>query len=688
MKGPPARGALGASFLLADTCHVDVTAVGGLRLGTVTAVPGGGRPGQQFAVGQDQLLDGTVISIDHDSVVIQVGNQRMAATTDASVRPGDVLRLLVREAGPDQVLMQIVGRGGMPVPQTRTLSRGELAAELTNVGLAPDEQSLQVAGELLARGEPLTAKNVLDVRRALAGVMQGRGAPAEAELNSADLRAAVFLKSQGLPLTPAAIEIVRQAWASRSALGQEVEQLRDGLASIAARLVALAGEEPAAASSAAANVPTSAPPTGAAATRGLQSGAPEPPAPGAQAAPASAQPAPASGQPAPVAVPGPPASGQPALASAQPSPASGQAAPASGQPAPASAPGPASGPAPANRSAEQAMPVQPDEAGPLSVPQNPTPSSGRPAVLASVAAGTVLPEEAAQTEPLAGPAAAGVPTTTPPAAERPLARLLGAVTQTLDQLHLIDDQAVGAPRAELAERIKQVVAEQGTPVEAKLARALAGAAEAPAAMERLDRTLAADLRATLTKLVDQVSRQIDQPAARLPQEALRDLASVREHAQALIGRIELQQMTNAAATATPIPIGRESYLMFQVPIPGGQTGQSAQIRIRQNEGGAAKRIDPRNLQIVFQFEMQHLGTVRIGLRVLDRHVSCQMGSDDPGATELLRQHSDQLRDGLGGLGYTVDDLRCATLTADELRAKDEAAPAGPTRPPLRVDARA
>jgi hypothetical protein len=618
---------------------VDVTAIGGLRLGTITAIPGGGRTGGQFAVGQDQLLEGTVVSIDHDSVVIQVGGQRMSATTDASVRPGDVLRLLVRETGPDQVLMQIVGRGGTVAPQTRLLGRGELANELTNVGVAPDEESLQVAGELLARGQPLTARNVLDVRTALARVAQARsesaqpptveeasgeipaptaqsprsgGAAAETQIDRTDLRAAVFLKSQGLPVTPAAVQIVRQAWASHSALGQEVEQLRDGLASLAAKLVDVAEPEPAKAPQA-----TSAPPvlSGEAQNESVTEDA--------------------------VSVPRPLAT-----------------------PAPQSAPVELLAPSPGT-------PAEEPESVPASPPSHLAPAADSPSTEPASPAST--------------PEAPSEPRPTP--TQAPLSRLLSAVTQTLDHLQLIDDQAVAAPRPELAERIRQVVAEQGTPVEAKLARVLAQASGAP---HGLDRTMAADLRTTLTELVDQVGRHLDQPAARLPHEALRDLAAVRDHAEALLGRVELQQMSNAAAVATPTTANAtnaESYLMFQVPIPGGQSGQTAQIRIRQDDQGATKRIDPKNLHVVFQFEMQHLGTVRVSLRVLDRHVSCQMGSTDPAATAMLDQHADELREGLTGLGYAIDDLKCATLTPADLRAADDA-PAPPPRPALRVDARA
>jgi hypothetical protein len=677
---------------------VDVTAVGGLRFGTITAIPAGGRQGQQFAVAQDQQLDGTVVSIDHESVVIQVGNQRMRATTDASVRPGDVLRLLVRATGPDQVLMQIVGRGGATQVQTRSLTRQDLATELTQLGVAPDEESLQVAGELLARGQPLTAANVLEVRGALARAAHARSPLAQEEpgVNQADLRAAVFLKAQGLPVTKAAVEIVRQAWSSGSALGQEVEQLRDSLATLATRLTGLvdAGE-----------------PDSVDARLVKAQGEPSVRAGSAWAAPADeggAQQSPPTRQgprgPSTGAVPGQIpvqlTEGEPTTSRARAGPtgnegesqpraaAPRQPAPAASQPQPTtegperssptlSAPSPPTTQSP-SLSRPSAPVARPPSSSPVTTPTTPPPEDAPPAA-ASTSAGTQSP--ASPSAPSATAAAsAGMP---------PLGRLLAAVTESLAHLQLVDDEAVAGSRAELAARIRQVVAEQGTPVEAKLARVLEGLAERPT---QIDRALVADLRTALADLTTEVSRQLDQPdaARRLPPEARSALETVRSHAESVLGRVELQQMTNASAAAAPTPTPDASYLMFQLPIPGRQEGQTAQIRIQQQEGGGMKRIDPNNVHVVFQFEMQHLGTVRVDLRLLERRVSCQMGSTDPTATALLDQHAGELREGLGELGYVVDALRCAQLTPEDLRAPDvPASPAAASSgPALRVDARA
>ena len=692
---------------------MDVQAVGGLRLGTVTAVGGGGRSGQQFVVAQDQQLEGMVVSIDHDSVVIQIGGQRVAATTDASVRPGDVLQLVVREASADQVLMQIVGRGGLPPVQTRQLTRQELAAELTNVGVEPDAESIAIARELLARGEPLTADNVLQIRAAVARAVQARAgaqtvalvddlartdvaalvkgqtaeaetstpteprsaaAPAEprgaaprsaarlpvgslasaAEVDPGDVRAAVFLKSQRLPVTPTAIRIVRQAWASRSTLGEHVEQLRDVLADLSARL---AGEAAPQASASPYLSPGGAGELG------------EAPAAQVGAAPARA----GEAAPSPGARPEPAAPPPAATAEAVPPDPDGAAqGPGGGDPAaPTAAQPQAVGRAPA-----LAAGVPDPRAAADVQSEAPAPSTPLPA-------GTVLAANPA--DPAPRMAQASAPRPGPAAPRSPsLASMLDVVAKTLNELRVVDDEAVRAPRAELARQIREIVAEHGTPVEAKIARVLEGLVARPG----LDREALADLRVTLANLVDVAQRHLDEPrlAQQLSHEALRDVQLVHEHAGAILGQVELQQMANAHAATTPGP--DNAYLMFQVPIPGGRGGQTAQIRIRQEEQGGTKRIDPKNVHVVFQFELRHLGTVRVSLRVHDQRISCRMGSSDPDATTLLGAHAGELRDGLGSLGYFVDDLRCSVLTPEEIEIPDGAFAVAPRAPTMRLDARA
>ena len=152
-----------------------------------------------------------------------------------------------------------------------------------------------------------------------------------------------------------------------------------------------------------------------------------------------------------------------------------------------------------------------------------------------------------------------------------------------------------------------------------------------------------------------------------------------------MGDVQLQQMTNAATNAK----GNDSYLMFQLPIPGGNDGQTAQLRIHQDAEGKARRIDPANTSMVFQFDLEHLGTVRVLLRVHDHRVTCTMGSTDPLATALLNTNASDLRDRLSDIGYFIDDLKCSVLLPDDLRAEpDASAPPPELHRAMHVDARA
>jgi hypothetical protein len=283
----------------------------------------------------------------------------------------------------------------------------------------------------------------------------------------------------------------------------------------------------------------------------------------------------------------------------------------------------------------------------------------------------------------AGAADAGRGAAAGTSAEAPsLGSLLEAVSTAISRLPVIDDHAIAAGRAGLADQIHRVVADQATPVEAKLARVLDGIAS----RADLPRELSADLRTVVTGLVREVDRHLVAAAgAGLTTAALGDLEAVRERAQSLLGRVELNQLTNAAHAAAPT----EGQMIFQIPLPGGHGDQTAEIRIRPDRDASSRRIDPNNVSVVFQFQLQGLQTVRIGVRVQDRHLTCSVGSTDAGATELLRQHAPELRQGLSGLGYLVDEVRCSVLTAADLALPDEPAPtAAAPRQVLRLDARA
>jgi hypothetical protein len=682
---------------------VDITAIQPVRLQEIVAIPDATRR-QGFAVAANQTLDGQVVSVQGDTVIVAIGRQQVPAQAapGTTLQAGEAVRLFVRDADSDRVVMQIVARGAS-LQTLRSLTTQDLSAELTGLGVAPDETAIAVARALINRGQPVTAQNVLDVRSALARL----GASGQQ-----DLEAAVFLKGQRLPITADALQIVRQALQSRSALGAQVEGLRNALADLAARLTELgvtpspelptAAAAPAgpAAAAATAEPPEAAPGTApqppdlaepaANAAEAPTAGRAGPPTPGT-AAPVgrAAQEATPPAEPAPdaaVSQPGP--AGEPA-GPAQPTPARAAATPADALPEVSGPPERATaGQMVAPTAAELGEPVAPASPLPLAEGQGEgvpaggavqgAPAGGAGGASASVPAG----EKA--TPPLGTPSPQPSPTGRGSTPEPSLPRLLSVVAETLDRLPLLDDRAVDEGPDGLASQIRRVIADQGTPVEAKLARVLEGLVN----RSDLDRLLAGDLKTTLHALVRETHAHLDAGAAdRLPTEALRDLRTTGQQAEALLGQVELQQLANAA----PRPDGQApTYLVLQLPLPGGRESQTAQIRIRQESDGKTARIDPKNVHVVFQFELQHLRTIRVGIRVVDRRMSCQIGSSDPAVTELLAQRADELRSGLTGLGYAVDPVKTAVLTAADLAPPPSAETpvARPPRTTMRLDARA
>src|SRR5215210_6598260 len=118
---------------------MDIQAASPIRFQTITAIPSGGRTGQ-FAVSRDQHVEGTVVSVEGDTVVVSIGAQRVEARAAGGLSPGDQLRLLVREAGPDRVVMQIVARGDATTTM-RPLADSDLREELTRAGVPADGPS-------------------------------------------------------------------------------------------------------------------------------------------------------------------------------------------------------------------------------------------------------------------------------------------------------------------------------------------------------------------------------------------------------------------------------------------------------------------------------------------------------------------------------------------------------------------
>src|ERR1044072_2210102 len=118
---------------------MDVQATAAVRFQTITTLRGGGRIGG-FAVSRDQHVEGTVVSVEGDTVVVSIGAQRVEARATSPLSAGDRLRRLVREDCPGRAVMQIAQRGesGMTM---RPLADADLREALARAGLPADGPS-------------------------------------------------------------------------------------------------------------------------------------------------------------------------------------------------------------------------------------------------------------------------------------------------------------------------------------------------------------------------------------------------------------------------------------------------------------------------------------------------------------------------------------------------------------------
>ncbi|TAK24690.1 MAG: flagellar hook-length control protein FliK [Chloroflexota bacterium] len=208
---------------------MDVRSVAPIHFQEILAIPGSNRRAG-FVVSADQTVTGQVVDVDHDIVLIQIGQHRVSArATGTSLRAGETVRLQVDTLDPDEVVMRLVARGSSTTT-LRSLTDDDLAADLARLGVQAGPDTLAVARALIARGVPVTSRNVL-MARAAVGRLE--------DPTAADLDAIAFLQSRELPLSRDAIAIARGALASRTSLGGDIARLRDSLAGLNARVAAL-----------------------------------------------------------------------------------------------------------------------------------------------------------------------------------------------------------------------------------------------------------------------------------------------------------------------------------------------------------------------------------------------------------------------------------------------------------------
>ncbi len=257
-------------------------------------------------------------------------------------------------------------------------------------------------------------------------------------------------------------------------------------------------------------------------------------------------------------------------------------------------------------------------------------------------------------------------------APRPLSTLVREMLARLPS-----DEAFHGSDDSVASVLREVIAEHGTPIEAKLARLLIR--EAPTGQGRLEQ----DLRVVLARVIDE-AMSASATARQTPglQSLGDDLGRVADLGSQIQAQLEFGQLANAAPRADT---GQPPYLAFQIPIGQRGTSESVEIRVRQDDSGAAG-VDPENTHLIFNFDLADLGPLRVGLMVHRQRISCQISAGSPEIRDMLGDHAADLRAGLAGLGYTVDPVRCDLLGSPT--GQVQSSMAGPPASPVsRLDAR-
>ncbi len=578
-------------------------------LGAAAQLAGSGSAGPQLLDGQ--VVQGKVVSAGPREADIEIGGKIVSVQTDVPLAPGDQLALKVSLGGAGQVRLTMLGLTGSSVS---LLSDSNIAALLEQVDLPSDLPYRDGARLLLAQADTVDPASLRELMRQAPG----------------DRPAAAFLLARGLPVTPAALALVRGQDPGAS-FGKQIARtltdggaLQDGPPELASLVLPEHADAATLSRSLTTLVQAFTPPEAAIARHlksapGRSAPAAPPadeetrdPAPGSTAgrtsvAPQASDQAPASGPSTELAdaagpeVPAPPAQGTQPGAAAPPSGASR---------APGTEPAPGGQQDGATGSSSRAP-----------VPQDPAPSGdGRPAAqLASS-----LPVLAAPRPPV--PAApAGQP---PP-------RVPSGVSRT-DPEEARSGREEPAAGAETGPEPRPMGSGQ-TP-ELRLAANLMVALE-KAIAERAT----ADARQTAGTRGGKVVRG---PAAQSvrdgsPLEAGAPLAELRQ-------QIRFQQLENAATTR-PVPEVRLPLLF------GSNRGE---LVVQRYQGNA--REPEGHARIVVALDMATLGPLKIDLMYIRGHVSGNLIVADEATADYLKGRLDELTSGIAGVGVGVGHLAVST----------------------------
>lgn len=122
-----------------------------------------------------------------------------------------------------------------------------------------------------------------------------------------------------------------------------------------------------------------------------------------------------------------------------------------------------------------------------------------------------------------------------------------------------------------------------------------------------------------------------------------DRETLQKSGERLLDSLELQLQLNREDTVLQFPLMMSEYL------------KNLQIYIMKDKKGK-KKIDPKNMSILLNFDTNNMGNVNIYVAVNYKNIVMKMGLSDKGDQNLIERYSDELEGHLQDLGYDLKDL--------------------------------
>ncbi len=188
----------------------------------------------------NQRIAAEVLQVSGDRVVLSMNGVQLVARLTSSDQAAQLLerrvaQFIVRDLNQSLITLQLVPRGTETEQTPPSLPPRLIQSLLQQAGLPVNFETITIAKVLLASGLSVEAELVEEISR----VLQHIG-----KWNEGDALAAALLKSAGLPITPATVDLAR---AQLPSLGEMIQTLQKQLESLlnskqSPELVALAKE--------------------------------------------------------------------------------------------------------------------------------------------------------------------------------------------------------------------------------------------------------------------------------------------------------------------------------------------------------------------------------------------------------------------------------------------------------------